>query len=127
MKEVLERDPNHPDALNYIAYSLAENQIDLERALRMVEKALEQKPAAYIFDTLGWIHFQAGRLEPARAALERAAAGMSSDPVIWEHLGDVYRALGLREDAAQAYRHALESDPANLELQQRLKSVGGDE
>jgi tetratricopeptide (TPR) repeat protein len=125
MEGVLLHDPEHAEALNYIAYSLAERGVDLDRALRLVEKALQKNQAAHILDTLGWIHFRAGRLGPARIALERAAAGMSSDPLVLEHLGDIYRALGRADDALQAYQRALQSDPANLELQQRLESVGG--
>jgi tetratricopeptide (TPR) repeat protein len=123
MEEVLLKDPEHAEALNYVAYSLAEQGVDLDRALSMVEKALEQKQAPHILDTLGWVQYRSGRFEPARVALEQAAAQMSSDPLIWQHLGDVYRALGLHEDAAQAYRHALEFDPDSLELQQRLKEL----
>jgi tetratricopeptide (TPR) repeat protein len=125
MEGVLLLDPGHAEALNYIAYSLAERGVELDRALQLVEAALQQKQAAHILDTLGWVHFRAGRLGPARIALEQAAAEMSSDPVVLEHLGDIYRALGLAGDALQAYQRALKFDPANLELQQRLESVGG--
>jgi tetratricopeptide (TPR) repeat protein len=125
MESVLQLDPGHAEALNYIAYSLAERGVDLERALQLVEMALQQKQSAHILDTLGWVHFRAGRLGPARIALERAAAEMPTDPVVLEHLGDLYRALGLTGEAHEAYQRALKFDPANLELQQRLDSVGG--
>lgn len=123
MEEVLHKNPEHAEALNYIAYSLAEQGGDLDRALELVNRALQYKQAAHILDTLGWVHFRAGHYEAARAALEQAAAEISSDPVIWQHLGDAYRALGMHADAAQAYRHALEFAPGSLELQERLKSV----
>lgn len=126
MEEVLLRDPEHVEALNYVAYNLAEQSKDLDRALRLVNLALAQKSAAHILDTLGWIHYQAGRYAEARVALEQAAAEISSDPVIWQHLGDTYRALGLEADAVQAYRHALEFDPDNPDLHQRLKLLEGE-
>jgi len=123
MEEVLLKDPEHSEALNYVAYSLAEQGVDLDRALSLVEKALQQKQAPHILDTLGWVYYRAGRFEPARTALEKAADQITSDPVVWQHLGDAYRALGLNEDAAQAYRHALDFDPSSVELQQRLKAL----
>lgn len=127
MEDVLLRDPEHAEALNFVAYNLAEQGKDLDRALRLVKQALARSSAGHILDTLGWIHYQAGRYAEARIALEQAAAEISTDPVIWQHLGDTYRALGLKADAVQAYRQALEYDPDNLMLQQRLKALEEDQ
>ncbi len=63
--------------------------------------------AAYV-DSLGWVLFRRGQVEQARKELERAA-GLpdGDDPVIWDHLGDVYRHLQRAGDARAAWEQAL--------------------
>ncbi len=104
--------PNHARALNFLGYSLAERKVKLEEALEMIERALEvdEWNGAYL-DSLGWVYYQLGRYEAARAPLERAARELPRDATVLEHLGDVRLELGEREDALTAWGLALESDP----------------
>jgi tetratricopeptide (TPR) repeat protein len=44
-------------------------------------------------------------------ALERAGRLVPDDPVILEHLGDVYQKIGVYEKALKAYKRALERAP----------------
>ncbi len=109
LEQVLDEYPNDPGALNDLGYLWAEKGIRLERALRMVQKAVEADPdnAAYQ-DSLGWALFQLGRTEEALVHLEKAIAlqGKSADGVILDHLGDVYHKLGQQEKAQDAWRRA---------------------
>jgi tetratricopeptide (TPR) repeat protein len=107
----LERDPLDAQTLNYLGYMLAERGERLDEAVRFVERALEIDPEnpSYL-DSLGWARFRAG--EPARALplLERAAARLPRTSVVHDHLGDVRMALGDRDGAVEAWRHALAGD-----------------
>ncbi len=64
--------------------------------------------AAYI-DSLGWVLYRRGQVEKARKQLERAAKlPDGQDPVIWEHLGDVYDHLKMPAEAQGAWLHAIQ-------------------
>lgn len=124
MRGVLHLDPDHAEALNFIAYAHAEAGTNLDEALDMAQRALKLKPQGHIRDTLGWVYFRRGELTKARELLEAAAAQLNDDPVVIEHLGDVMRALGLPRKAAELYQRSLDLDPRNSELERKFKQLG---
>jgi tetratricopeptide (TPR) repeat protein len=120
--EVLEIDPDFAPALNYLGYMWAEQGENLERALELVQHAVNLDPdnGAYI-DSLGWAHFQLGQYDEARGYLEKAVDLVGEDAVVLEHLGDLYLALSRREDARALYRRALAVGGENSgQLQEKL-------
>lgn len=123
MQNILSLDADHPEALNFIAYHQAETGEGLELALTRVQKALSTKKSGYIIDTLGWIYFKMGRYDESREQLEEASNLLPEDPVILEHLGDLYRALTLWLKAAEAYRKALEVDPQAEGVIEKLQAL----
>ncbi|MHC1789355.1 tetratricopeptide repeat protein [Solidesulfovibrio sp.] len=109
MERIVAKDATHPDALNYLGYSLAEEGRDLERALGMIEKALEKEPDnPFFLDSLAWTLFKLKRVDAALAAIEKAIAHKVKDAIIWEHYGDIAAAAGHKAEAQKAYRSALE-------------------
>ncbi|MEE4165712.1 MAG: tetratricopeptide repeat protein [Desulfocapsaceae bacterium] len=109
MEKIVELNPDHPEALNFIGYSWADTDRNLEQALDYISRAMELKPDnGYIQDSLGWVHYKLGNLETARDELTGALELVPDDPHIYDHLGDVYRALNMPEKALDAYRSALE-------------------
>lgn len=123
MRQVLQLDADHPDALNFIAYHQAENDIELELALTQALKALSGKRSGYIIDTLGWIYYKLGRYEESRAQLEEASTLQPDDPVILEHLGDLYQALTLWDEALDAYRKVLAIDPQAEGVEEKMQII----
>lgn len=123
MDAILEIDPDHADALNYIAYLKAESGEDLDQALIEAKRALAIKEEGYILDTLGWIYFKLGRYEEGRKSLEKASRLQPEDTVVLEHLGDLYRALMLWSEAAEAYRQILELDPVHEGIREKLEAL----
>lgn len=123
MVRILEIDPDHADALNYLAYLKAEQGEDLEQALQEAKRALSTKEEGYILDTLGWIYFKLGRYEEGRQPLEKASQMQPDDLVVLEHLGDLYQALGLWSQAADAYRQILELDPLAEGISEKLEAL----
>jgi tetratricopeptide (TPR) repeat protein len=109
MERIVSKDASHPDALNYLGYSLAEEGLELERALSMIEKALEKEPDnPFFLDSLAWTLYKLKRVDAALTAIERAIAHKVKDAIIWEHYGDIAAAAGRRAEAQKAYRSALE-------------------
>jgi tetratricopeptide (TPR) repeat protein len=124
-RDVLAREPENPDALNFIGYMLADRGLRLEEAERLIARALEKEPdnGAYI-DSMGWVYYRLGRLEEARRLLERAAELTGNDAVVREHLGDVYKDLNLKDLAREQYRLSLATDGSNERVRDKLRAIG---
>ncbi len=109
MKKVIELQPNHAEALNFIGYTWANSNQNLDQALQYIQQAVLMRPeSGYIRDSLGWVYFRLGDFEQARIELENAISLEPSDPHIYDHLGDTYRAMTNREKALEKYKKALE-------------------
>ncbi|WP_422030778.1 tetratricopeptide repeat protein [Roseovarius sp.] len=107
-RRALELNPEQPQVLNYLGYSLVEKQIKLDEALDMIERAVAKQPnSGYIVDSLGWVLYRLGRYEEAVDHMERAAELMPVDPVVNDHLGDVLWAVGRRNEAEFQWKRAL--------------------
>ncbi|MDR1164536.1 MAG: tetratricopeptide repeat protein [Deltaproteobacteria bacterium] len=109
METAIELDPEFAEALNYLAYTWAEENAHLQEALALALKANALKPDnGYYLDTLAWVYYRLGDLKKALPLLERAARLSQEDPVIVEHLGDVLLKLGRGPEARRAFARALE-------------------
>lgn len=108
MMRVLELQPDHAEALNFVGYTWADNNIRLKEALEYIEKAIALQPDnGYIVDSLGWVFFRLGDYQRAVKELNRSLEMEPADPHIHDHLGDAYRALGKKTEALEQYRKAL--------------------
>ena len=125
METAIKLDPHHADALNYLGYSYAERGIRMDQAVSLTKQAVALKPEnGYYVDSLGWAFFKSGQVAEALVELKRAAALVGDDPVIYEHLGDIYAKQQRLSDAREAWLHALELDPTNLKLMDRFREQG---
>ena len=125
METALSLDPHHTDALNYLGYSYAERGIKIDQALSMTKRAVALKPEnGYYVDSLGWAFYKSGMLAEALTEIKKAVALVGDDPVIYEHLGEVYLKQQKVSDAREAWLHSLEIDPSNDKLLQRFREQG---
>lgn len=125
METAIKLDPHHSDALNYLGYSYAERGIHIEQAILLTKQAVALKPDnGYYVDSLGWAFFKSGLLNDALREIKKAAALVGDDPVIYEHLGDIYAKQKKLSDAREAWLHALELDPSNDKLMERFREHG---
>ena len=125
MEQTLELDPNHADALNYLGYSYADRGIHPEKAVSLTQRAVALKPHnGYYVDSLGWALYKIGRIEEALETMQRAVALVSDDPVIYEHLGEIFLLKEEREKAREAWIHSLQLDSTNESLKQRFRDTG---
>ena len=111
-RAALDLNPDQPQVLNYLGYSLVERGEKLEEALGMIETAVAAQPEnGAIVDSLGWVLFQLGRYDEAVEPMERAASLEAVDPIINDHLGDVYWVVGRQTEAVFQWNRALSFDP----------------
>lgn len=98
--KALELNPDQPSVLNYLGYSWIDQDMHLEEALGMIEKAVAASPQdGYIVDSLGWAFYKLGRIDEAVKTLEQAVLMMPTDPEINDHLGDAYWKAGRKLEA----------------------------
>ena len=125
METIITKHPRHARALNYIGYSLAEDNKDLDRALRLIKTALEELPdAEYIVDSLAWAHFRRGEFASAWEAIQKCMTLADEDAVVWEHYAEIALAVGQTDEAIRGLTEALKLGPENaLELAAKLKKL----
>ena len=122
---IIAKEPDHADALNYVAYMNAERGVKLEAALDQVGVALAMDPdnAAYI-DTRGWIFFKMGQYKKALEDIAYAAEKIPEDATIADHLGDIHLALGDEQEAIAWWKKSNAADPTNETVREKLTSRG---
>jgi tetratricopeptide (TPR) repeat protein len=124
MKKALELDSENPDTLNYLGYTYAELGIKLETAKMMIEKALSlKKDNGYIIDSLGWVYFKMGDYKKAEQYLKKAGELVKDDPVILEHLAELYSVTDRLEQAIEVYNKILALDPENKDIKNKLNDI----
>jgi tetratricopeptide (TPR) repeat protein len=124
LQKSIELDPSKAaQAYNYIGYMWVDRSMNLEDGGNMIRKALELEPnnAAYI-DSLGWYYYHVGDYSKALTELLRAADTLKpEDPVVFEHVGDTFQALGKTGEAQVYWQKALKLDPNNQKLSNKLE------
>ncbi|MFW6347132.1 MAG: tetratricopeptide repeat protein [Cyclonatronaceae bacterium] len=113
---------NNDVVLNNYAYYLSQRDDELDQALEMARQALEVEPenAAYL-DTYGWIFYKLGDFQKAEEYIKASIETGNASATVYEHLGDVYEALGNTEEARRWWRQALEKDAGKTHLQDKLQ------
>jgi len=119
-RKILNVQPDHAEALNYLGYMMADRNLNLNEALQLINKALGQDPNNGAFlDSLGWVYYKLGRLPEAEDNLRKAVALDPRDATVHDHLGDVLlKESKVREAVGQweiSYREWNLSSPADLD------------
>lgn len=112
LREALKLNPDQADVLNYLGYALVDRGEKLDEALGLIKKAVSERPNdGYIRDSLAWAYYRLGDLQKALPEMEQASQMEPVDPVVTDHLGDVYWAVGRRLEAQFQWRRALSYGP----------------
>jgi tetratricopeptide (TPR) repeat protein len=119
-RQVIDLDPANAEAMNYLGYMLADQNVRLQEAQDLIRRAVNLEPNNYAYlDSLGWVYYRLNRLDEAAQQLMRSLELMSKDPTIHDHLGDVYFKQGKTKDAIAQWQLSLKewntSAPADLE------------
>jgi len=123
LTRVIEIRPDHAHAHNALGYTLADRNVRLDEALKLIETALRLAPEdPYIMDSMGWVFFRMGDSRKALSFLQRAYT-LKRDAEIAAHLGEVLWTLGQRDEARRIWVEALKSSPDNEVLQGTVKRL----
>ncbi|HVZ13245.1 MAG TPA: tetratricopeptide repeat protein [Bauldia sp.] len=129
LKQSLALNPDQPEVLNYLGYSWVDRKENLDDALTMIKKAVSLHPNdGLIIDSLGWAYHRLGRDSDAVSELESAVEqpdGTGGDPIVNDHLGDVYWALGRKREAYFQWSHARDYHPDKSDLPRIMAKLQG--
>lgn len=125
MERVLRKHPDYVNGLNYVGYTLAEEDRDLDRALVLVQKASLLDPEnGYILDSVAWVYFKMKKYDLAWENIGYSVDIVEKDPTVWEHYGDIARALGKTKEARKGYNFALKFKTRNAKsVKEKLKGL----
>jgi tetratricopeptide (TPR) repeat protein len=120
-EEGLKLDPTNATILNNYGYSLADRNIQIDRALEMATKAVAAQPDNTSFlDTIGWVYFRLGEYKQAEMYIKKAIDKGEVSPVVHEHLGDTYYMMKDVERAMEQWKIALKMDEGNVSLKEKI-------
>ncbi len=113
LESVIAEREDLPGAKNDLAYLLAQEGIDLERAeLLALEAGTRLKGSPHIADTLGLIYMQRAMHGQALGhfdeAVELALSESAPNPLFYYHKGLAHRALDEHEEALESFTTAVE-------------------
>ncbi len=122
---LLKQHPNEAKYNNDLGYIWADHDMHLDQAERMIRKALDEdrkqrqtagkvdsesdKDNAAYLDSMGWVLFKRKKYDEAIPYLQKAVQDKEGQQVeIFDHLGEVYKALGQKAEAVAAWKKAIE-------------------
>ncbi|HET6600233.1 MAG TPA: tetratricopeptide repeat protein, partial [Burkholderiaceae bacterium] len=120
LRRVIALEPDSQQAYNALGYALADRNLRLTEARKLIEKALELSPGEpAITDSLGWVEYRLGNREEALRLL-RDAYKAQPDTEIGAHLGEVLWMSGQTDEAKRVWREARSRDADNQVLRETL-------
>lgn len=123
LRKIIEVQPDHAHAYNALGYTLADRNMRLPEARKLIEKAIELSPQdGYIIDSLGWVLFRMGEIRDAIAQLRRAYE-LRPEAEVGAHLGEVLWVDGKRDEAMKIWSDMLKESPDNDTLRGTLKRL----
>jgi tetratricopeptide (TPR) repeat protein len=112
-EQILKIQPDHPVALNNLAYAKAEEGLDLDQALTMAQRARQKAPGSPdIADTLGWIYIKKNLSEDAVRVFRDLVAKDPNNPKFHYHFGMALMQKGDKQQARSEFEKALKDSPS---------------
>jgi tetratricopeptide (TPR) repeat protein len=126
-EQILKIDPNHPIALNNLAYRKAEEGQDLDGALTMAQRARQIQPnATAMADTLGWIYIKKNLSTDAARIFEDLVKKEPGNPIYHYHYALALMQKGDKPSAKRELESALKNKPPKDQadkIQDELKKL----
>ncbi|HEY1057363.1 MAG TPA: tetratricopeptide repeat protein [Limnobacter sp.] len=117
--------PDNPHGYNALGYTLAERNVRLPEALKLISKAVELAPNdPFILDSLGWVHYRMGNLDKAVETLRKAYA-LRPDEEIGAHLIEVLSKNGEQDEARKLGDSLKQRFPNSDKLGRLLQTLSG--
>jgi tetratricopeptide (TPR) repeat protein len=141
LKTLLAKKPDDPTYNNDLGYIWADHDMNLAESEKLIRKALEEdrkqrrkanpdlkpeqdKDSAAYLDSLGWVLFKQKKYKEAKGYLQQAVEDETGRHLeIYDHLGDVYLALGEKAEAVAAWKKGLQASGTSKRDQKRKVEV----
>ena len=119
----LENNPDNEYVLNNYAYFLYQMDRDLDRAEKMITRALEIKPLEATFlDTYACILFAKKDYSLAKFYMEKAIGQDVNDALYYEHYGDILYHLNRHNEAVEQWKKAQKLGRDNSLLDKKIET-----
>ncbi len=122
-RELLEDLPGNKSLLNNYAYALSRLNVDLGRAMDMVNKALKKEKNAAYFDTKAWILYRQQKYKKAFSWVKKALEYDDVSADVLYHKGRILQALNKPEEARKAFEGSLNIDPDFRQSRNALEEI----
>ncbi len=127
-EQILKIQPTQPIALNNLAYIKAQEGVDLDQALTMSQRAVQQAPKALdLSDTLGWICIKKNLTEQAVRIFSDLTAKDPDNATFHFHYGMALEQKGDRPGAKREFDIALKHNPSKAEdqkIHEEIQKIG---
>jgi tetratricopeptide (TPR) repeat protein len=115
-EQILKIEPDHPVALNNLAFIKAEEGVDLDQALTMAQRARQKSPnSPEIADTLGWIYIKKNLSEDAIRVFHDLVEKAPDNPTFHYHFAMALLQKGDRPSAKKELETAMKDKPSKDE------------
>lgn len=123
LKRLITIRPDNPHGYNALGYTWAENNMRLEEALELIQKALDLAPnEPFILDSLGWVQYRLGQLDNAETTLNKAFE-LKPDEEIGLHLLEVLLKAGKKDQARQLGNKLSIAYPESKSLKKLIQQI----
>jgi predicted Zn-dependent protease len=136
LNALLEKEPNNPTFNNDLGYIWADHDKNLEKSEKLIRKAIDEdrklrhkdadlkpeqdKDNPAFLDSLGWVLFKQKKFKEAKEPLLDAVKAEEGKHIeIYDHLGDVFMALGEKSEAVEAWKKGVAAAGKSAREQQR--------
>lgn len=123
LRSILSKYPDDAAILNALGYTLATRSDRFDEAFELIHNAYRLKPEdPAIIDSIGWVEYLRGNLEPALGYLRQAMAAYP-DHEIAAHLGEVLWQLERQEEAQKIWQQGLQLNPNSPIINEAIKRL----
>jgi tetratricopeptide (TPR) repeat protein len=125
-QESISRKQDDPEALNNLAYLMAETGGNLDEALTLATRAKQKLPNNMeISDTIGWIYLKKSLADRAIEIFKETTAKSPENSTYHYHYAMAYMLKGDRANAKKQCEEALKAKPKDAEEEKQIKELMG--
>lgn len=123
-EQLVKVDSNNPESLNALGYFLADRNIRLSEASKLINKAHKAQPnSGNITDSMAWLAYREGRLSDAMTLIETAVS-QSPQEDSFIHQAEILVANNQRAQAIEVLRDVYATKPLLPLLRDTMERVG---
>ncbi len=93
----------------YRLFLYAENETDINLALNIANKEIQNRPTTKSYVLLAWVYHKKGNAKKALEIIEKYVAGKTSEPTVLYHMAEIYKANKLEQKIPTIKKKLLNS------------------